>query len=68
MNRIAKELNLKDSFFANPHGLANKFNKSTASDIAVISKEALKNKLVQKIVSTKIYLTHAIDQDVLFSK
>ena len=37
MNKIAKELNLQSTFFSNPHGLVNKFNKSTAHDIALLS-------------------------------
>lgn len=41
MNDYAKELKLSNSFFVNPHGLANKRNVSSAYDIAKISLHAL---------------------------
>ena len=57
MNEIVKNLSLNSSYFANPHGLKNKFNKSTAFDIALASKEAVDNPMIAKIVSTPIYFT-----------
>lgn len=41
MNLTAKRLDLKTSTFANPHGLANKFNVSTSHDICKLAKFAL---------------------------
>ena len=32
MNKLAKEIELKNSNFANPHGLSNHFNRSTSWD------------------------------------
>ena len=37
MNQYAKKLNLKNTYFANPHGLPNKANLSTAYDIFILS-------------------------------
>jgi len=37
MNRAAKSLYLENTTFANPHGLINLDNKSTAKDIAILS-------------------------------
>ena len=52
MNKKAKELGLKNTHFANPHGLDNKDHYTTAHDLAIISAEAMKNTRFQDIVST----------------
>ncbi len=51
MNEKAFELNLKDTHFANPSGLDDPENYSTASDISTLSIFALKNPVISKIVS-----------------
>ena len=43
MNRKAKSLNMLKSNFANPHGLGNVLNVSTAKDIMVLSRYAVDN-------------------------
>ncbi len=55
MNKKAKELNLKNTKFANPIGLYDENNYSTASDVAEILKYALKNKKFKEIFETKRY-------------
>ncbi|CAI2364763.1 unnamed protein product [Moneuplotes crassus] len=56
MNYIAKEeIGCKNSFFDSPHGLMNRWNTSTASDLAKISAYSLKNKNFSKITKTKRY-------------
>lgn len=55
MNKVAKELKLYNTQFANPHGLMNRCNKSTASDVAKLACVALKNPLFSQIVNTKLY-------------
>ena len=62
MNLTAQKLNLKDTFFVNPSGLdpeentlKTKINYSTASDLAKLTKELLKNPLIWEILSTKRY-------------
>jgi D-alanyl-D-alanine carboxypeptidase len=46
MNKWVEQLKLEKTFFACPHGLANKRNVSCAGDIAKICLEAMK--LVKK--------------------
>jgi D-alanyl-D-alanine carboxypeptidase len=53
MNVMAVRLRLNDTKFASVHGLSNKNNKSTASDIAKLTTIALKNKIFREIIGTK---------------
>lgn len=53
MNRRANELGLKNTHFLNPHGLEAKGHYSSAYDLALITKEALKYPLFKDVVSTK---------------
>ena len=41
MNKTAKQLDLKNTTFANPHGLMNRFNVSSSHDICKLAKNAL---------------------------
>ena len=50
MNEKAKTLGLKGTHFANPHGLHNEENYTTASDMAKIALEAMKNETFRSIV------------------
>ncbi len=56
MNEKALSLGMKDTLFLNPHGLEENNgsgNLSTAYDMALLTKEAMKNEIYKKIVSTK---------------
>ena len=53
MNKKASLLNLKDTHFSNPHGLDSEAHYTTAYELAVIAREALKNPLLKTIVSTR---------------
>ncbi len=55
MNKKAKELGCKDTHFANANGLFLKNHYTTAYDMALISKEAMKNSTFRKITGTKYY-------------
>ena len=55
MNKRAKQLGCKDTHFANPNGLFLKNHYTTAYDMALISKEAMKNSTFRKITGTKNY-------------
>lgn len=55
MNTRAQELGLEGTHFANPHGLHDDDHYSTAYDIYLMTKEALKHPLFSKIVSTPSY-------------
>lgn len=50
MNEKVKALGLKNTHFANPHGLHNEENYTTAHDMAVIAREAMKNETFRSIV------------------
>jgi len=43
MNRFVKAFHLKNTKFTNPHGLADKGNRSTAFDIAQMAFNSLKD-------------------------
>lgn len=53
MNKKAKEIGMKDSSFANPHGLDNENHYSTAYDMALLTKYAMGNETFKTIVGTK---------------
>ncbi len=53
MNRQAKKLKLDKSNFSNPHGLSEKANHASPSDICAITAQALKYDLFREIVSKK---------------
>jgi D-alanyl-D-alanine carboxypeptidase (penicillin-binding protein 5/6) len=56
MNKTAERLNLKNSFYDSPHGLANINNRQTALDIAKLSTEAMKNTTFRTVVGTKQFI------------
>ncbi len=53
MNTKAKLLKAKNTHFINPHGLYNKKHYSSAYDLYLITKEALKNPVFAEIVATR---------------
>ncbi len=53
MNEKAAELGLKDTHFANPHGLDDEEHYTTARELALIARYALENETFRKIVSTE---------------
>lgn len=55
MNRKAQELGLKNTHFANAYGLPAEGHYTSAYDLAVISREALKYPLIRKLTSIKEY-------------
>lgn len=55
MNLRADELGLKNTHFANPHGLSDENHYTTARELAIITAEAMKYPLFREIVSTKSY-------------
>ena len=57
MNEKAKELNLKNTKFSTVIGLDDKNNYSTAKEVSIIFKEALKSKTFKEIITTKEYQT-----------
>ncbi len=55
MNSRAEEIGMKNSHFTNPHGLEDPAHYSTAADMALLFREAMKNETLREIVSTKTY-------------
>ena len=55
MTERAKELGALDSNFVNPHGLPDPNHYTTAYDLAIIAKEAIKHEEFNKIFSAKTY-------------
>lgn len=55
MNKKAKEIGCKNTHFINPHGLHDDDHYTSAYDMALIMKEAMKNQLFRKITSTYSY-------------
>lgn len=53
MNERAKSMGLTDTNFTNPHGLPDDNHYTTAKELALFTREALKDPLFEKIVSTK---------------
>ena len=63
MNKNAKTLGMNDTTYANPHGLQNFYNKSTAYDLAKLSNAAMKLPLLAEIVKKVKYSCYG--QDIL---
>lgn len=53
MNWKAKKLNMNNSNFTNPHGLSNGDHYSTAKDMSILARYAMKNEQFRTVVATK---------------
>lgn len=62
MNKKADELGLKNTHFTNASGLFDKNHYTTPEDMAVIVREAMKNELCRKVLSTYQYTTAVTPQ------
>ncbi len=62
MNEKAKDLGMKDSSFANPHGLDDEKHYSSAYDMALLMRYAMQNETFRKISGTKAY--HSKERNV----
>ncbi len=63
MNAKAKEIGMMNSSFANPHGLDNENHYSTAYDMALLTKYAMKNEKFKAIVATKQKITETSESE-----
>ena len=62
MNKKAKELGCTNTHFATPNGLDAGLNHyTTASDLAIIARYALKNPTFQKLINTRSYTIKSIN-------
>ncbi|MBH1941947.1 D-alanyl-D-alanine carboxypeptidase [Mobilitalea sibirica] len=55
MNEKAESLGCKNTNFTNPHGLPDSEHITTAYDMALITREAMKNETFRKITGTRTY-------------
>lgn len=55
MNEKAKSLGALNSNFVNPHGLPDDNHYTSAYDMALITREAMKNETFRKIIATRTY-------------
>lgn len=55
MNQRALAIGAGDSHFVNPHGLHDPQHYSTAFDLALITREAMKNSFISQVVATAAY-------------
>ena len=55
MNEKAKSLGALNSNFVNPHGLPDEDHYTSAYDMALITREAMKNETFRKITATRTY-------------
>ncbi|MFS0863603.1 D-alanyl-D-alanine carboxypeptidase family protein [Fredinandcohnia sp. 179-A 10B2 NHS] len=60
MNRRAKEIGATHSHFVNPHGLHDDNHYTTAKDLGIIAREAMKNATFREIVSEQKYVDPAV--------
>ncbi len=57
MNDRAKQLGASNSNFTNPHGYHDPNHYTTAKDLAIIAREAMKNQTFREVVATNNYKT-----------
>lgn len=57
LNAFLKNIGCTDTFFCNPHGLHHPEHKTTAFDLALMTKEALKDPLFRQVVGLRRYTT-----------
>ncbi len=57
MNSLSSSLELRMTHWANPHGLPNAQNKSTAFDMARLCARAMEDPVFRKVVATRCYET-----------
>jgi D-alanyl-D-alanine carboxypeptidase len=67
MNDKAKELGAFNTNFVNPNGLHDKDHYTTAYDLALISKYAMKNEIFREVVSAKQYNANSLNS-ILYNK
>lgn len=66
MNKFAIDLDLKNTHFANPHGLDAKGHYTSTYDLAVITNYALENPVFKEIVSTKTKILNEGEPNVRY--
>ena len=65
MNAFLREKGLKQTHFSNPHGLHHSEHFTTAHDMALLTKEGMKNPLFREIVKTVRYQSRTTPQPLM---
>lgn len=68
MNKHSMALGLKDTHFANPTGLSNSRNYSTARDVGLLTAHCLNNQLMREIFKKKTYVCQAVNPKLSTSR
>ncbi|MGN0182797.1 MAG: D-alanyl-D-alanine carboxypeptidase family protein [Candidatus Ornithomonoglobus sp.] len=63
MNELAKEIGAENTNFMNPNGLDQEGHYTTAYDLALITRYAMRDESFRKIVSTKLYTAEFVRAD-----
>ena len=64
MNARAREIGCTNTFFHNPNGLPDPLHKTTARDLALIAREAMRNETFRDAVKTqKYWINRSINQE-----
>ncbi|WP_339743683.1 D-alanyl-D-alanine carboxypeptidase family protein [uncultured Rubinisphaera sp.] len=63
MNLKAKELGMNDTHYENPHGLDKVGHVTTAADLAILARAAMRIPEFRKVVRTTVYKTAVTQQD-----
>ena len=65
MNRQSQKLRLKKCNFINPHGLQQKANHASASDVVCLMNYAMKYEMIAKIVNQQSYSCNVYSFDLI---
>ncbi len=68
MNKKAKEIGVNNTNFINPHGLHDDNHYSTAYDLALITREAMKIEEFKDIAETKLWKANRDKNNVFYNK
>ena len=68
MNQKAKEIGANNTNFINPHGLHDDNHYSTAYDLALITREAMKIEDFKKIARTKLWKANRDKNNLFYNK
>ena len=68
MNNCSKKIGAKNTNFVNPHGLEDNNHYTTAYDLALITKEALKCNIFREIVKTKTWVANRDKNNYFYNK
>lgn len=68
MNKKAKEIGAYKTNFTNPHGLHNNNHYTTAYDLALITRAAMKNRKFRDICKTKLWVSNREKNKYFYNK